>query len=54
MIANFYNNHLALQLKEQHRNRIDFLQSKIANQQHEINQLNEQIKRMSQEKKYDC
>ena len=54
MIANFYTNHLALQLKEQYRDRIDFLQSKITNQQTEINQLKEQIKLITVEKMYEC
>lgn len=54
MDTNFYSNHLVHRLNEQHRDRVDFLQSKIAEQQKEIEQLEEKIKLMSQEKDYEC
>jgi cell division protein FtsL len=52
--SDFYTNHLVLQLKEQYRNRIEFLQSKITSQQNEIDQLKEQIKLITAEKMYEC
>ena len=54
MRTDFDNNRLAFQLKQQYRDRIDFLQSQINRQQSEINQLKEQIALITKEKDYDC
>ncbi len=54
MNTDFYTNHLALRLQEQYRDRIDFLQSKINDQQTEIDQLKEQIRLITLEKIYEC
>jgi hypothetical protein len=54
MRTDFDNNRLAFQLKQQYRDRIDFLQSQITRQQGEINQLKEQIVLITKEKDYDC
>jgi len=42
------------ELKEQYQGRITELQQKIIEQQHEILQLQEMIKLLTQEKFYDC
>jgi len=47
-------NRFAFDLKEQYQQRINYLQQKITEQQHEILRLQEQIKYMSKDKFYDC
>jgi cysteinyl-tRNA synthetase len=54
MRTDFDSNRLVFQLKQQYRDRIDFLQSQINRQQSEINQLKEQIALITKEKDYDC
>ena len=54
MRTDFDSDHLIFKLKQQYRDRIDFLQSQITRQQGEINQLKEQIKLITKEKDYDC
>jgi len=44
---------LAMQLKEQYQDRVSELRRKIEEQQQEINQLQEQIKLLSEPKDYD-
>ncbi len=41
-------------LKEQYQERINHLQQKITEQQHEILRLQEQIKYISKDRFYDC
>jgi uncharacterized coiled-coil protein SlyX len=47
-------NLLEFNLKEQYQDRINYLQQKITEQQHEILRLQEQIKYMSKDRFYDC
>ena len=47
-------NRLDFELKQQYQDRIYYLQQKITEQQHEILQLQEQIKYMSKDRFYDC
>jgi uncharacterized coiled-coil protein SlyX len=47
-------NRLEFNLKQQYQERISYLQNKITEQQHEILQLQEQIKYMSKDRYYDC
>ena len=47
-------NRLEFNLKQQYQDRITYLQNKITEQQHEILQLQEQIKYMSKDRFYDC
>ena len=47
-------NRLEFNLKQQYQDRITYLQNKITEQQHEILQLQEQIKYMSRDRFYDC
>jgi uncharacterized coiled-coil protein SlyX len=47
-------NRLEFILKKQYQERISYLQNKITEQQHEILQLQEQIKYMSKDRYYDC
>ena len=47
-------NRLEFNLKRQYQDRISYLQNKITEQQHEILQLQEQIKYMSKDRFYDC
>jgi hypothetical protein len=54
MRTDFDSSRLVFQLKQQYRDRIDFLQSQITRQQGEINQLKEQIALITKEKDYDC
>jgi uncharacterized coiled-coil protein SlyX len=47
-------NRLEFDLKQQYQDRITHLQLKITEQQHEILQLQQQIKYLSKDKFYDC
>jgi uncharacterized coiled-coil protein SlyX len=47
-------NRLEFDLKKQYQDRINHLQQKITEQQHEILRLQEQIKYISKDKFYDC
>ena len=47
-------NSLEFKLKQQYQERIVYLQSKIKQQEHEIAQLQQQIKYTSKDKFYDC
>jgi len=47
-------NRLEFDLKMQYQERIEQLQMKIAEQEHEILQLQKQIEYMSKDKFYDC
>jgi len=47
-------NRLEFILKQQYQEKISYLQNKITEQQHEILQLQEQIKYMSKDRYYDC
>ena len=47
-------NRLEFDLKEQYQERINHLQQKITEQQHEILRLQEQIKYISKDGFYDC
>jgi hypothetical protein len=47
-------NRLEFNLKQQYQERISYLQDKITEQQHEILQLQDQIKYMSKDRYYDC
>jgi uncharacterized coiled-coil protein SlyX len=47
-------NRLEFNLKQQYQERINYLQQKITEQQHEILKLQEQIKYTSNDKFYDC
>jgi uncharacterized coiled-coil protein SlyX len=47
-------NRLEFDLKEQYQERINHLQQKITEQQHEILRLQEQIKYISKDRFYDC
>jgi len=49
-----HTNKMVFDLKQQYLERIEQLQKKITEQQHEISQLQEQIKYMSNVKEYDC
>jgi uncharacterized coiled-coil protein SlyX len=47
-------NRLEFDLKKQYQDRINHLQQKITEQEHEISQLQKQIEYLSQDKFYDC
>ena len=47
-------NRLEFDLKEQYQERINHLQQKITEQQHEILRLQEQLKYISKDRFYDC
>jgi uncharacterized coiled-coil protein SlyX len=47
-------NKMVFDLKVQYQERIEQLQRKIAEQEHEISQLQKQIEYMSRDKFYDC
>jgi len=47
-------NILAFQLKQQYRERIDYLQKQIIRQQTEIIELQNIIKQLTEGKEYDC
>ena len=47
-------NRLGFDLKQQYQERINHLQQKIIEQQHEILRLQEQIKYISKDRFYDC
>jgi uncharacterized coiled-coil protein SlyX len=49
-----HTNKMVFDLKTQYQERIEQLQSKIAEQEHEISQLQKQIEYMSRDKFYDC
>ena len=49
-----HTNQMVSDLKNQYQERIEQLQSKIAEQEHEISQLQKQIEYMSRDKFYDC
>ena len=49
-----HTNKMVFDLKTQYQERIDHLQNKIAEQEHEISQLQKQIEYMSRDKFYDC
>jgi uncharacterized coiled-coil protein SlyX len=49
-----HTNKMVFDLKMQYQERIEQLQSKIAEQEHEISQLQKQIEYMSRDKFYDC
>ena len=47
-------NKMVFDLKAQYQERIEQLQRKIAEQEHEISQLQKQIEYMSRDRFYDC
>jgi hypothetical protein len=47
-------NSMARQLKQQYRERIEYLQEQIINQQKEIIELQNIIKQLTEGKEYDC
>ena len=47
-------NKMVFDLKKQYQERIEQLQSKIADQEHEISQLQKQIEYMPRDRFYDC
>jgi len=49
-----HTNKMMFDLKIQYQERIEQLQNKIAEQEHEISQLQKQIEYMSKDKFYDC
>lgn len=49
-----HTNKMVFDLKMQYQERIKQLQNKIAEQEHEISQLQKQIEYMSRDKFYDC
>jgi len=49
-----HTNQMVSDLKKQYQERIEQLQGKIAEQEHEISQLQKQIEYMSRDKFYDC
>jgi cell division protein FtsL len=49
-----HTNKMVFDLKKQYQERIEQLQGKIAEQKHEIEQLQKQIEYMSRDKFYDC
>ena len=49
-----HTNKMVADLKIQYQERIEQLQSKIADQEHEISQLQKQIEYMSRDRLYDC
>jgi cell division protein FtsB len=49
-----HTNKMLFDLKEQYQERIEQLQNKIVEQEHEISQLQKQIEYMSRDKFYDC
>ena len=49
-----HTNKMVFDLKIQYQERIEQLQNKIAEQEHEISQLQKQIEYMSRDKFYDC
>lgn len=53
-MSEFEANKMVFNLKVQYQQRIEQLQQKIADQEHEISQLQKQIEYMSKDKFYDC
>ena len=49
-----HTNQMVSDLKKQYQERVEQLQKKIAEQEHEISQLQKQIEYMSRDKFYDC
>lgn len=49
-----HTNKMISELKMLYQDRIDYLQDKIADQQKEIENLQEQIKLLTYQKEYDC
>jgi hypothetical protein len=49
-----HTNKIVFDLKTRYQERIEQLQNKIAEQEHEISQLQKQIEYMSRDKFYDC
>ena len=49
-----HTNQMVSDLKKQYQERIEQLQGKIAEQEHEISQLQKQSEYMSRDKFYDC
>lgn len=53
-MSEFEANKMVFNLKVQYQQRIEQLQQKIVDQEHEISQLQKQIEYMSKDKFYDC
>ena len=53
-MSEFEANKIVFDLKKQYQERVEHLQRKIAEQEHEISQLQKQIEYLSQDKFYDC
>ena len=53
-MSEFEANKIVFDLKRQYQERVEHLQKKIADQEHEISQLQKQIEYLSRDKFYDC